>query len=81
MHVLDKPGHALRRIRGEAAEAEHVGERESGGLGGHGLVLRVGGDGLRGMSLILGGRLGTRPAAHSPRPARPATRVSAIQPK
>ena len=36
VHMLDHPGHAMRRVGRKAAEAENVGEREGDGLGGHG---------------------------------------------
>ena len=81
VHLLDEPRHPRRALRGEPAEAEDVGQREGGGLGGHGRSLGVGRGKRRADWRLICGRLGKRPAAHSPTPARPATRARAIQPK
>src|SRR5208283_1488982 len=68
VHMLDHPGEALRRVGGEAAEAEGVGERNCRGLRRHGICLRVGLTTPRRICLILSGFLGNRPAAHSAMP-------------
>ncbi len=39
VHVLDEAGQAVRRVRGEPAEAEDIRKREGGRLGGHGIFL------------------------------------------
>jgi len=38
--MLNKGGQPIRRIYGETAEAESVREREAGGIGGQGRLLR-----------------------------------------
>ena len=68
VHVLDQPGEAVRRVGGEAAEAEGVGERNCRGLRRHGISLRFGRMAARRIRLILSGLVGNRPAAHGAMP-------------